>query len=73
MGSLILDNLVASKYPKEIRKCKCCGNSFEVDWYIEQDFCDRCYPILVKELFNPENGKLTCKEFVKKMKKEVKG
>lgn len=72
MGSMILDNLVVSKYPKETRKCKCCGNSFEVGWYIEQDICDRCYPILVRELFNPENGKLTCKEFVKKMKKEVK-
>ena len=72
MGRSIIDNIVISKYPKEIRRCKCCGNSFDVESYIEQDFCDRCYPIIVRELFNRENNKLTCKEFIKKMKAKVK-
>ena len=73
MGSMMFDDLVARKQPREIHsKCKCCGSSFEVELYIEQDFCNRCYPIIVRELFNPENGKLTCKEFIKKMKAKVK-
>ena len=41
----------------------------KVEWYIEQDICDRCYPILVRELFDRENNELTCKEFIKKMRR----
>ena len=68
MDNLVFNNLQVIKHPKKICKCKCCGNSFEDEWWSEQDFCNRCYPVLVRELFNPENDKLTCKEFVNKMK-----
>lgn len=35
---------------------------------IEQDFCDRCFPIVVRETFKKENGNLTCEELREKIK-----
>ena len=64
--------LVFNKVKDETRICKCCGEEFTVPSFVESEFCNRCYPIVVKELFNPENDKLTCKEFVEKMKNKVK-
>ena len=65
-------DIVYNPIQNEFRICKCCGNEFTVPLFIEQDFCDRCYPFLVRELFNSENDKLTCKEFVNKMKNKIK-
>ena len=68
-----MNDVISKSFENEFRICKCCGNEFTVPLFIEQDFCNRCYPIFVKELFNHENDELTCKEFVKKMKNKIKG
>lgn len=55
----------------EPRTCLCCGESFFVSPFIEQDFCCRCYVAVVKQVFNKENGNLTIKELKKKIKNEL--
>ena len=56
---------------KELRCCLCCGKTFETYPYIVQDFCDRCYMVAVKEVFNKENGNLTCEEVKAKIKEKI--
>ena len=53
---------------KENRTCLCCGKKFEIEPYIDQDFCNGCFPIVVKETFKKENGNLTCKELREKIR-----
>lgn len=55
----------------EKRTCLCCGKQFEVPFYTIQDFCDRCYPIVCKAVFDKSNGNLTCKQLVDKISKEL--
>ena len=62
-------SILPLKISKQKRYCLCCGKSFEVEHYIVQDFCNRCFPIVAKETFKKENGNLTCKELIKKIKR----
>ena len=68
-----MSDLTCRPISKEIRKCLCCGNEFTVEPFVVQDFCNRCFPIVVKEIFNKENGNLTCKELREKIKNIIKG
>lgn len=43
-----MNNFVIMPIEKQNRKCLCCGKEFEVEPFIEQDFCDRCFPIVVR-------------------------
>lgn len=63
-----MNDVISKSIQNEFRICKCCGNEFTVPLFVEQDFCNKCYPIIIKELFKSENGNLTCNEFIKKMK-----
>ena len=59
------------KFKKEKRCCLCCGKTFEIEPYVVQDFCDRCYPIVCRAVFNDFNSNLTCTELINKIKKEI--
>lgn len=61
--------LMPLKITKQKRYCLCCGKSFETEPYIVQDFCNRCFPIVARETFKKENGNLTCKELIEKIKR----
>ena len=63
--------LIIMPINKVKKTCLCCGKQFEIFPYFIQDFCDRCYPIVCKEVFDNSNGKLTCKQLVDKIKKEI--
>lgn len=64
--------LIVTAIRKEKRKCLCCGKQFEVYPYIIQDFCNSCYPIVCKAVFDKSNDNLTCKQLVDKLRKEIK-
>lgn len=53
------------------KKCLCCGKEMEIEPYIEQDFCDRCFVIVCREVFNKENDNLTIKELREKVGKII--
>ena len=38
--------------------------------YVMQDFCDRCYLVVCKAVFDKENGSLTCGQLKEKIRKE---
>ncbi|MBO7518622.1 MAG: hypothetical protein J6T31_05880 [Methanobrevibacter sp.] len=63
--------LIIPAIRKEKRNCLCCGKQFEVEPFIIKDFCNRCYPIVCKEVYDESNGKLTCKQLVDKINKEI--
>lgn len=56
---------------RQVRKCLCCGKEFFQESYIKQDFCNRCYPIVCKAVFDKENGSLTCGQLKEKIRKEI--
>lgn len=62
--------LIVIKIRKQKRKCLCCGEQFEEYPYIISDFCNRCFPIVCKAVFDKSNENLTCKQLVDKVRKE---
>lgn len=67
-----LSNLVVRPIEKIKKRCLCCGNEMELFLYEDKDFCDRCYIIVCKEVFNKENGDLTIKEVRERIKRKLK-
>ena len=65
-------NIILMPIKKEIRTCLCCGEKFEIEPYINQDFCNRCFPIVVRETFKKENGNLTCEELKEKIRNIIR-
>lgn len=53
------------------KKCLCCGNEMELEPYIEQDFCDRCFYIVCQEVFNKANDGLTVAEVKEKIRRII--
>ena len=53
------------------KKCLCCGNEMELEPYIEQDFCDRCFYIVCREVFNKANDGLTVAEVKEKIRRII--
>lgn len=63
-----MKNLICNQLKEEKKKCLCCGKDIFVLPIWEKDFCDSCYRIICKELFNKQNDKLTIKEIRNKIK-----
>ena len=53
------------------KKCLCCGNEMELEPYIEQDFCDRCFYIVCREVFNKANDGLTVADVKEKIRRII--
>ena len=66
-----MSDLIFVKEQMIKKNCLCCGREMNIPDTIEQDFCDRCYPVVCRETFNPENGNLTIKELREKIKNEL--
>lgn len=43
----------------------------EVEPYIEQDFCDRCFIVVCREAFNKANDGMTVKEVRERIKRNI--
>ena len=53
------------------KKCLCCGKEMEIFPYEEQDLCDRCFPIVCREVFNKANDGTTVEEVRERIKRNV--
>ena len=53
------------------KKCLCCGNEMELEPYIEQDFCDRCFYIVCREVFNKANDRMTVEEVKERIRRTI--
>lgn len=61
------DDLVVMPLVKIKKKCLCCGKEMEIFPYEDQDFCNRCFPVVCREVFNKENDGLTVEEVKEKI------
>lgn len=59
--------LTANRIKKIKKNCLCCGKEMEIFPYEERDFCDRCFLIVCREVFNKSNDGLTVKEVKEKI------
>lgn len=50
------------------KKCLCCGKEMEIFPYEDKDFCDRCFPVVCREVFNKENDGLAVEEVRERIK-----
>ena len=66
-----MSNIVIRPIEKIKKKCLCCGNEMELEPYIEQDFCDRCFYIVCREVFNKANDGLTVAEVKEKIRRII--
>lgn len=65
-------DLIYMPMEKIKRKCLCCGKEMILEPYIEQDFCDRCFIVVCREVFNKANDGRTVKEVKEKIKRNIK-
>lgn len=52
------------------RKCLKCGTELLIPPYAEQDFCNKCFLVVCKAVFDKSNSNLTCKQLVEKLRGE---
>ena len=57
-----MSNIIVRQIEKIKKKCLCCGKEMELEPYIEQDFCNRCFYIVCREVFNKANDGMTVEE-----------
>ncbi len=69
MSETSLISLTTTK--KEERVCICCGETFYEYPYIDKEFCNKCYPVVIRNVFNKDNGNLTCSQVKDKIRKEL--
>ena len=62
-----MSDIVVRPIEKIKKKCLCCGKEMEIFPYVEQDFCNRCFPIVCREVFNKANDDITPKSFGEKV------
>lgn len=67
-----MSDVVVRPIEKIKKKCLCCGNEMEIFPYEEQDFCDRCFPIVCREVFNKANNDMTVKDVRERIKRSIK-
>ena len=66
---LVMSDVVIRPIERIKKKCLCCGNEMELYPYVEQDFCDICFPVICREVFNKENDRMTVKEVKEKIRR----
>ena len=61
-----MSDIVIRQSKRIKKKCLCCGNEMEFFVYEDRDFCNKCFPIVCREVFNKENDELTVAEVKEK-------
>ena len=46
-----MSDIVIRPIEKIKKKCLCCGEEMEIFPYTEQDFCNKCFIIVCREVF----------------------
>ena len=65
------NDVVIRPIEKIKKKCLCCGEEMEIFPYTEQDFCDRCFPIVCREVFAKANDGMTIKEVKERIRRNI--
>ena len=63
------ENLMNMSQTKIKKNCICCGKEMELKLYEERDFCDRCFTIVCREVFNKVNDNMTVEEVKERIKR----
>ena len=66
-----MSDIVVMPIEKIKKKCLCCGEEMEIFPYTEQDFCDRCFIIVCREVFDKVNDGLTVAEVKEKIRRII--
>ena len=66
-----MSELIVRPIEKIKKKCLCCGEEMELEPYIEQDFCDRCFPIVCREIFVKANDGVTVEEVKERIRRNI--
>lgn len=67
-----MSDLIIRPIEKIKKKCLCCGKEMELFIYEEyRDFCDRCFPIVCREVFNKANDGMTVKEIRERVRRNI--
>ena len=53
------------------KKCLCCGKEMELFLYEDRDFCDRCFIIVCREVFDKANDRMTVEEVKEKIRRII--
>lgn len=64
-------DIVVRPMEKIKKKCLCCGKEMELEPYIEQDFCDRCFIVVCREVFNKANDGMTVEEVKERIRRII--
>lgn len=67
-----LMNYIIFPVKKIKKKCLCCGKEIELEPYAaKQDFCDRCFLVVCREVFNKANDGMTVEEIKERIRKII--
>ena len=67
-----MSDIVVMPMTKIKKKCLCRGKEMELFIYEDRDFCDRCFLIVCREVFNKANDNMTVKEIKERIKRSIK-
>ena len=66
-----MTDIVVRPIEKIKKKCLCCKNEMELFLYEDRDFCDRCFYIVCREVFDKVNDGLTVAEVKEKIRRSI--
>ena len=65
------DDIVVRPIEKIKKKCLACGKEMEMFWYEDRDFCNRCFIIACREVFNKANDGMTVMEVRERIRRNI--
>ena len=54
-----MSDIVVRPMEKIKKKCLCCSKEMKIFIYEDRDFCDRCFPVVCREVFSKGNDGMT--------------
>lgn len=66
-----MSDIVITSSKKIKKKCLCCENEMELFDYEDRDFCNKCFPIVCREVFNKANDRMTVKEVKERIRRII--
>lgn len=66
-----MNELIYRPIEKIKKKCLCCGKEMEFFIYEYRDFCDRCFPIVAREVFSRANDGMSVGEVKERIRRII--
>ena len=68
-----MSDIVVNPIVKVRKPCLCCGEEMELFVYEDRDFCDICFRVVCREVFNKANDGLTVAEVKERIRRIILG